>query len=252
MASHDDPNGLSERSESNARLAAALSAEADDIGVPLTTVQTAALLRFRSLIEQWTFRAGLTALRDPLQVVRLHFIDSLLCLRAAPFPRGAAVIDVGSGAGLPGIPLAIAREDLHVTLLEPAGRKAAFLELAIGELGLRCDVVAARAESAGHDSGMREQFDLAVARAVAPLPRLVELTLPFVRVGGYAVLLKGPSVHAELGPAEQITAALGGTAPRAVQARLVGGERRVIVVVEKVSATPDPFPRKATLKRHRR
>jgi 16S rRNA (guanine527-N7)-methyltransferase len=233
-------------------LAAALSAEADDVGVPLAPAQIAALLRFRSLIAQWTSRARLTALTDPLQAVRLHLVDSLLCLRAVAFPQGAAVIDVGSGAGLPGIPLAIAREDLHLTLLEPAERKAAFLELAVGELGLRCDVVAARAESAGHDGTMREHFDIAVARAVAPLPRLVELTLPFVRVSGSAVLLKGPSVHAELGSAQQITAALGGTAPRTVQARLVGGERRVVIVVEKVSSTPDLYPRKASRRPHRR
>ncbi|MGH2348775.1 MAG: 16S rRNA (guanine(527)-N(7))-methyltransferase RsmG [bacterium] len=232
-------------------LAAALSAEAGAIGVPLTAAQIAALLRFRRLIERWTTRAGLTALRDPHQVIRFHFVDSLLCLRAAPFAAGAAVIDVGSGAGLPGIPLTIARPDLHMTLLEPAARKAAFLELAAAELGLSCKIVAARAESAGHDVRLRGQFDVAVARAVAALRPLVELTLPFVRVGGSAVLLKGPSVLAELHADIEIIAALGGESPRLVEARLAGGERRVAVVIAKVAVTPDQYPRKASRSRRR-
>jgi len=225
-------------------LAAVLTAEAGQIGVSLTPAQVAALLRYRLLIDHWTSRAGLTALRDPRRVMRLHFVDSLLCLRAVSFPDGGSVIDVGSGAGLPGIPLAIARPDLHVTLLEPAARKAAFLEIAVGELELSCEVVAARAEAAGHDLRFRERFDVTVARAVAPLLRLVELTLAFTRVGGSVVLLKGPSVLTEIHSAGPNTAALGGASPQVIEVRLAGGERRVAVVIAKVARTPERYPHK--------
>jgi 16S rRNA (guanine527-N7)-methyltransferase len=250
MTSHTESSGLSERSESNG-LASALTAEAGQIGVSLSTAQVATLLHYRRLIEQWTSRAGLTALRDPRHVVRLHFVDSLLCLGVAAFPSGGSVIDVGSGAGLPGIPLMIARPDLRVTLLEPAARKAAFLELAAAQLGLSCEVVAARAESAGRDIRFRERFDVAVARAVAPLLRLVELTLPFARIGGSVVLLKGPSVLTEIQSAEAIIAELGGGAPRAVESRLAGGERRAAIVIVKGTATPEQFPRRAPRPRPR-
>ncbi|HEY3249389.1 MAG TPA: 16S rRNA (guanine(527)-N(7))-methyltransferase RsmG [bacterium] len=222
--------------------AAALATESAASGVPLTPTQIATFLHYQRLIARWNSRARLTALIDPLQVVRLHFIDSLLCLRA-PFPGAAAVIDVGSGAGLPGIPLAIARPDLHVTLLESNARKAGFLELAVGELGVRCQVVHERAESAGRMPALREQFDVAVARAVATLPRLAEWTLPFVQVRGLAVLLKGPSVAGELSAAAEIIGALGGEPAQAIFTALPAGEQRAIVTIRKVSTTPTLYPR---------
>ncbi len=225
-----------------ADLAAALAADSAAVGVPLTEPQIALLLRYQQLIAHWNSRARLTALVDPLQVVRLHFVDSLLCLRIS-FPRGAAVIDVGSGAGFPGVPVAIARPDLQVVLLEANGRKAAFLELTVGELDLRCSVVRERAEIAGRNPRFREQFDIAVARAVAALPRLSELTLPLVKVGGLAVLLKGPAVAGEVSAATRILSALGGELFPTVSVALPGGERRSIVSLRKVSSTPAAYPR---------
>ncbi|HVH31052.1 MAG TPA: RsmG family class I SAM-dependent methyltransferase [bacterium] len=153
-------------------------------------------------------------------------------------------MDVGSGAGFPGIPLKIARSDLAVTLLEGASRKAAFLELAAAEIGAALSVVEMRAEQAAHDLAWREQFDVAVARAVAPLPTLCELVLPFVRRGGKAVLLKGPSVTTEVGAGARASATLGGGPPGQMKFQLPDGVRRVIVTIEKVAATPPEYPRR--------
>jgi 16S rRNA (guanine527-N7)-methyltransferase len=196
------------------------------------------------LVAAWNARARLTAITRPEAAAKLHVLDSLLCLRAKIPPR-ASVVDVGSGAGFPGIPLAIVRPDLSMVLLEAVSRKAAFLEMAVAALGLRARVEPMRAEVAARDPRLREQFEVAVARAVAPLPALCELVLPFVRVGGQAVLLKGPAVRAEAARGRVAAGILGGAAPVLIQAALPGGVRRTIVVIRKTAATPQEFPRRS-------
>lgn len=224
-------------------LRAALTAELAAVGFSAVPEQLDRFLRYLDLLRRWRSRARLTAIVDPREAARLHVADSLLCLRA-DLPFGASLMDVGSGAGLPGIPLGIARPDLRVTMLEAEARKAAFLELAARDLGLEPRVVRARAEEAGHDPGLRERFEIVAARAVAPLPVLSELTLPFVRRGGKCVLLKGPSVRAELRGSAAASAIVGGGTPEILEARLGGGERRVIVVIRKERTTPGQFPRR--------
>jgi len=231
------------------RLKASLQVEMASVGVSPTLSQIDLLARYLDLISRWRTRARLTAITDPRAAARLHVADSLLCLRAG-IPAGASLLDVGSGAGLPGIPLAIVRHDLDVTLLEAESRKAAFLEVVASELGLRLSVVCAAAEDAARGP-LREQFDVTVARAVAPLPALCELTLPFVKVGGLAALLKGPSVRAEMGDGRAAARALGGSDPDVSEWSLGGGERRVLVVIRKRGSTPDGFPRRAGLPRRR-
>ena len=231
------------------RLRAWLQAEITSVGGLPAPAQLDLLIRYLDLLSRWRSRARLTAIADPRAAARLHIADSLICLRTG-IPSGASLIDVGSGAGLPGIPLAIVRGDLEVTLLEAESRKAAFLEIAVGELGLRISVVCVPAEVAARGP-LREQFDVAVARAVAPLPVLCELTLPFVRVGGRAVLLKGPSVRAELRDGRAPALALGGSEPNLSEWSLGGGERRVLVVILKREPTPDRFPRRPGLPRRR-
>ena len=223
---------------------ARLRAEAVAVGVPLTDPQAERLVRYLTLIQRWRPRAGLTAVSDPLEAARVHIADSFLCLRAR-IPRNAYLIDVGSGAGFPGIPLAIARPDLHVTLLESEGRKAAFLEVAVRELVLSATIMARRAEEAAHDPAARERYDAVVARAVAPLRTLLELTLPFARIGGAAVLLKGPRVGAQLKDARRALELLGGGEAVVTEAHLAGGEGRQIVVIPKVRTTPSEYPRRS-------
>lgn len=224
-------------------LAARLRSEAAAVGIALTDEHTAGLVRYLRLIEQWRRPAGLTAVADPFEAARVHVADSLLCLRAGIAPA-ANVIDIGSGAGLPGIPLALVRSDLRVTLLEAERRKAAFLEMAARELSLSVEVVAQRAEEAAHDPAAREHYDAVVARAVAPLRVLLELTLPFARVGGRVVLLKGPGAGREMQAAGRAREVLGGGEVERMDARLSGGERRQVIVVTKVNATPAEYPRR--------
>jgi 16S rRNA (guanine527-N7)-methyltransferase len=225
-------------------LAARLRGEAAAVGVELTDRQTAQLSRFLRLISRWRRAAALTAVADPLQAARVHVADSLVCLRAG-IPERASLIDVGSGAGFPGIPLAVVRSDLSVTLLEASQRKAGFLERAVADLGLEVQVIAGRAEEAAAQPAAREGFDVVAARAVGSLPTLVELTLPLARVGGLVVLLKGPEIREELDSARRAIEVLGGDAPSVVEASLRGGERRTIVVVPKGRPTPHGYPRRA-------
>ncbi len=223
--------------------AALLQTAAGWLGRPLTDAQVLRMFRYLELIGEHNRRARLTAITRIREAVRLHILDSLLAVRGG-IPQGAALIDVGSGAGLPGIPLAIARPDLSVTLLEASARKAAFLEVAASTLALPVLVVGARAETAAHEPRFRERFDIAAARAVAPLPVLCELTLPFVRPGGKAVLLKGPGVARERDAGDLAAGLLGGGLPDVIEDRLPGGIRRSLVVIPKVGGTPPVYPRR--------
>jgi len=213
------------------------------LGSPLTPAQIGQIARYLTLLTQWSRKARLTTITRPREAARLHILDSLLCLLVG-IPPGASVLDVGSGAGLPGIPLKIARPDLGMTLLEAASRKVAFLEVAAAELGLSVTVVGSRAEEAAHEPQLREHFDVVVARAVAPLPALTELTLPFVRPGGKAVLLKGPAVGREVEPGRRAAALLGGGELRILPAELPGVVRRTLVEIAKVLPSPPAYPRR--------
>ena len=220
-----------------------LESAAGLIGQVLDSAQVRQVAQHLDLIATWNRKAHLTSITEPAKAARVHVVDSLLCLRAE-LPPGAVLLDVGSGAGFPGIPLKIARPDLSVTLLEAASRKAAFLDLATAEMGVVLTVVEARAEQAAHDPTWRERFDVAVARAVAPLPALCELVFPFLRRGGKAVLLKGPSVASEVSAGARASAILGGGPPQLMMSQLPGGPRRVIVTIEKVAVTSSSYPRR--------
>ena len=219
------------------------------MGRPAPRTPHPALLAYRDLLAGATRTLNLTAVREPAEIERRHIAESLALAEALAhsgwLPAGARVIDVGSGGGLPGIPLAIARPDLTVTLLEATGKKAAFLEQAVARLKLASvRVLAARAEEVAHFPAEREAYDLAIARAVAELAALVELTLPFVRVGGALAAVKGSRADEE--------SAAGGAAIR----RCGGGTVETLVftadaphlrlvIVPKVAPTPADLPRRA-------
>lgn len=167
------------------------------------------------------------------------------CLVLLPLLGGAlTLIDVGSGGGLPGLPLKIARPDLEVTLLEANHRKAAFLVQAAAQLRLEgVQVLNERAEVAGHDARHRERYDVAAARALAPLNVLAELCLPFVRIGGRLLAMKA-SLDAELDAARPAIGLLGGGRPELVQAPSAARTHGKVVVVEKLAPTPARYPRR--------
>lgn len=191
-------------------------------------------------------RVNLTSITDPESIGIKHFLDSL---SLAPQVRTArTLIDIGSGAGFPGIPLKIAFPNLQVVLLEATGKKVRFLEQIISRLGLHgIAAIQARAEDLGRDLKHREHYNVAVARAVADLAILAEYALPFVRVGGIFVAQKGREVEDETLRAERAIATLGAHRREVVPVQLPGLEQRHLIVIEKISPTLKEYPRRAAL-----
>ena len=220
---------------------------ADILGLSLSPHQLAQFERYALDLVEWNRRANLTAITDPLDIVRKHFLDSLSVLSVCPLESGARIIDVGSGAGFPGLPLRIARPGLNVTLLEATRRKCDFLRHVVGALALDgVHIVNARAEDEARDAAHRERYDVAVARAVAEAPALVEYLLPFAKVGGCALAMKSGEVDAEVERAGAAIATLGGRLRRIAPVSVPGvDEPRTIVVVDKVAPTPARYPRRA-------
>jgi 16S rRNA (guanine527-N7)-methyltransferase len=223
-----------------------LLAGAAALGVTLSTQQVEQFARYRAELLDWNTRFNLTAIRDPREVEIRLFLDALTCLQVLP-PGALRLIDVGSGAGFPGLALKLARPELQVTLLEATGKKAQFLQHVVAALALDgVTVLNTRAEQAGQDPAQRERYDWAVARAVAELRVLAEYLLPLVRVGGRALAQKGAGIDEELAAAGPALAALGGrlTEVRMVRVPGLDGERH-LVVVDKLTPAPAQYPRRA-------
>ncbi|MEE8347898.1 MAG: 16S rRNA (guanine(527)-N(7))-methyltransferase RsmG [Dehalococcoidia bacterium] len=205
--------------------------------------------RYLEELEAARPRLRLTALTEPQSVQRRHFLEPLALLVALEQmgPLGGTVIDIGSGAGFPGLPVKIVRPGLKLTLLEAHGRRAAFLEQLVGRLGLEgVTVINGRAEEVARDPRHREAYDVALARAVAPLPALVELTLPFLRVGGLLAAPKGSRARREVNEAAAALKACGGVVESVRPLDVPGVETPpTLVVVRKTSGTPERFPRRS-------
>ena len=207
----------------------------------LTDVQRDMLCAYYEYLMQANARTNLTAIKEKTEAADKHFVDSLLAL---PFiPHGARCIDVGTGAGFPGIPLLIARPDIKMTLLDSLHKRVAFLQETLHELGLSANCVHARAEDAGRDPRHRAQYDIALSRAVAPLSVLLELTVPFLRVGGVSVCYKGKSAQEEADLAQSAGKALNCTLK--VQPIDAAYGERALVLAKKNASTPSRYPRKA-------
>ncbi len=221
-----------------------LGALAATIGLDLSDHACARLEQYAAEVVRWAPRLNLTA-ATPEQITARHVLDSLLPMAAWPIPHGIHMIDVGSGAGFPGIPIAIARGDLAVTLIESSRRRVAFLEHVRGVLSLdTLTVVWARASTLAHEQEYRDRFGCAVERAVARIAKAVELCLPFVAPGGAAVLIKGPGVAQDLPGVGPLITALGGRLRSASAWSMPGGRTTVPVVIVKERPTPPSFPRR--------
>ncbi|MBR1584873.1 MAG: 16S rRNA (guanine(527)-N(7))-methyltransferase RsmG [Clostridia bacterium] len=215
-------------------------------GVPVEESRFALLETYRDMLLDWNTRMDLTSVPAP-DVAARHFLDSLLPLRdTAFFVPGARVIDVGTGAGFPGLALAAARPDLRVTLLEAQGKRCQFLNAVKEALKLdHVRVIQERAEVLGQHPEHREQYDLAVARAVAALNVLGEYLLPFVGVGGYALCWKGPAAAEEMADGRAAAEKLGGEMEKmiALSADALEG-KRYVVPIRKIEKTVPQYPRK--------
>jgi 16S rRNA (guanine527-N7)-methyltransferase len=216
------------------------------LGVHLTRSQLSALSLYERELADWNARFNLTAIRDPQEIRIKHFLDSLTCLVALRSNPAGRLIDVGTGAGFPGIPIKIACPKIQLTLVESVGKKTEFCRHVVNILGMQGSVVIQeRAEILGQDPIHREQYDWAVARAVAVLPVLSEYLLPLVKVGGSMIAMKGESGPAEAHSAEHAIRLLGGHLRQLMPVTLPGVvEERYLVVIDKVAATPAGYPRK--------
>ena len=201
-----------------------------------------ALVRYGDLLIETNKVMNLTAITDPEDVATLHFLDSAALLTLESF-SGKSVVDVGTGAGFPGIVAKIYKPDLELTLMEPTGKRVDFLRYACAELGLTgVEFAKERAEEAARKI-WREQFDVASARAVAALPVLCEYCLPLVRVGGVFIAMKGPDADAELGGSAVALKKLGGAYGDTRAFTLPDGSERRLVICKKISQTPTAYPR---------
>lgn len=233
--------------EENGQNAAALLADCcEKMGVPLTEGQIGQFMAYLALLLEWNKKINLTAITEERAVVLKHFADSL-SLAPAIGEGALSVIDVGTGAGFPGLPLKIARPEIRLMLLDSLQKRIGFLEEVTAQLGLEnVSCVHGRAEEGGQSPAYREKFDLCVSRAVAALPVLLEYCLPFVKTGGYFVALKGPDAERELAESRAALETLGGRLSEIRNAAIPGTNlAHKLVFIEKTAATPAQYPRKA-------
>ena len=214
--------------------------------VHLSGRQVLALLTYEKELLEWNQKFNLTAIRDAESIRTKHFLDSFSCVLAWKASPPNQLIDVGTGAGFPGIPLKILYPSLKLTLVESVGKKAMFCQHIVRVLGLeQVEVIQARAEDLGQDPGHREKYDWAIARAVANLNVLSEYLIPLAKIGGAVLAQKGESGPAEAQSAEEAMKLLGGKLKQLIPVNLPGvADDRYLVVVEKVAATPPRYPRK--------
>ncbi len=224
---------------------------AADLGVHLNDAQLEQFRTYHDALTDWNSRVNLTAITGWDDVVDRHYLDSLTARLALPpeMVEGGRFVDIGTGAGLPGVALKIAFPGLGAALVDATGKKAAFLEHLVRRLGLRgADVLAGRAETLGHNAELRESFDFVVARAVSGMATLAELTLPFCRLGGRVIAYKTRSAEDEVLEAENAIATMGGTLSELVAARVPGiDDDRLLVVMKKTAHSPDKYPRRPGL-----
>lgn len=215
-------------------------------GITLHEKQVGQFEQYASLLIEWNQKMNLTAIIEPEQIAVKHFIDSLSLLAVKKIPQNAAIIDVGTGAGFPGIPLLIVQPMIRLTLLDSLNKRLVFLNEVLDTLGLEAQLVHARAEEAGQNQLYREKFDFAVSRAVAPLNILCEYSLPFVKKGGNFIAMKGPQAQQELIEAQNAVSALGGNKTDLKELTLSDQSSRCLVIIEKVNRTEKIYPRHGT------
>ncbi len=216
------------------------------LGVSLNPSQAAAFARYQRELLAWNQRFNLTAIREPEQVLIKHFFDALSVLKATGCLDGQRVIDVGTGAGFPGLALKIACPHMRLTLLDSVAKKVAFCQHIVETLALDdVEVIQGRAEEVAHWEAHREAYDWALARAVARLPVLAEYLLPFVRVGGAMLAQKGETGPSEAQAAQHALEVLGGQLEKIYSLDLPGiNETRYLIVVRKQASTPARYPRR--------
>ncbi|MCI8648622.1 MAG: 16S rRNA (guanine(527)-N(7))-methyltransferase RsmG [Anaerotruncus sp.] len=220
-----------------------LQQSAQQIGISLSEQQLQQFDQYAQILVSWNEKINLTAITKPEEIVVKHFIDSLLLLKAVQLEQNAAVIDVGTGAGFPAVPVKIARPDLQITLLDSLNKRITFLKELSQQLGQGNQCVHARAEEAGRQESYRAQYSLATARAVAHLRELSEYCLPFVKVGGRFAALKSGAIQEEVQESKKAIHLLGGKIEKIWEFQLPDHSARTIICIKKISQTATIYPR---------
>lgn len=201
---------------------------------------------YLGLIIRWNKIFNLTAITNPEEIIVKHFIDSLTCFEIIPLSGRYSLIDIGTGAGFPGIPLKLILPEMNLTLVESIGKKAGFCKTVAEKLDLlNICIIHKRAEEIGKNANYRESYDYSIARAVAPLPVLVEYLLPLVKIGGSAIAMKGGDIDSECASASFATKILGGIINELQYFSLPGHSgKRSLIEIRKMSETPAKYPRR--------
>ncbi|MBR4909756.1 MAG: 16S rRNA (guanine(527)-N(7))-methyltransferase RsmG [Clostridia bacterium] len=215
----------------------------EEFGLCLTKEAAERLDLYGNLLLEWNEKMNLTAITEPEEVLYKHFYDCLLFFSATEVKKGAKIIDVGTGAGFPGLVLKIARPDINITLLDGLGKRITFLNAVLAELGTEGEAIHLRAEEGGRKPELREKFDIATARAVANLAALAEYCVPFVKPGGLFVAMKGGEPHSEVENAKSALKTLGCGEPGIILKNLRENEKRSFIIAKKISQTPPKYPR---------
>ena len=217
------------------------------LNLELTVEQLERFAHFTSLLLEWNQRINLTGITDPDEIAVKHFLDSLTLKPVIPWSEGLRIADVGTGAGFPGLVIAIMHPECQVTLMDATGKKLRFIKHVGEALGLgNIRVLHSRAEDAGRSRSHREAYDIVTARAVAPMPALMEYTLPLAKLEGQVIAMRGSEAYEETNAAARAIDILGGELYAIEEIRLPTlSNSRYLVIVDKVDPTPRPYPRNA-------
>ena len=220
---------------------------ANDLGMELSEEKYDKFIKYMKLVQEWNEKINLTAITEDEEFIKKHFIDCIKAFKSEDLKNAKTVIDVGTGAGFPGLPIAIMDENKEVCLLDSLNKRVNFLNLVARELELKNVVtIHSRAEDGARKKELREHFDVAVSRAVANMAVLSEFCLPYVRVGGKFIALKGPAVEEELKESKNAIGTLGGKLKEIIEVQIEETDlKHNIVVVDKLKECPKTYPRKA-------
>ena len=219
----------------------------EDFGIEASDKMLADFQKYKEILVEWNQKMNLTGIEDEKEVFIKHFLDSVSAVTKGYIKNGMSLIDVGTGAGFPGLPIAIMNPNVEVTLLDSLNKRINYLNIVVRELGLKnVTTIHSRAEDGARKQELREKFDVATSRAVANMAVLSEFCMPYVRKGGYFVALKGPSIDEELKNAGNAIKTLGGELKGIIEVSIEETDlKHNIVEVEKIKPCPKTYPRKA-------
>ena len=224
-----------------------MKSAANSVGMEFNEEKYDKFIKYMRLVQEWNEKINLTAIKEDDEFIKKHFIDCIKAFKSDEMKSAKNIIDVGTGAGFPGIPIAIMRDDVKVCLLDSLNKRINFLNTVVRELELKnVTTIHSRAEDGARKKELRENFDVATSRAVANMAVLSEYCIPYVKVNGYFIALKGPAIEEELSNAKNAIGTLGGKLKEVIELEIEDTDlKHNIVIVEKVKPCSNVYPRKA-------